>query len=271
MPPQSATQKSAIAQFVSITGTTDRTATKYLKATGYKLHEAVDTYFQSGNSTSSGQNKELQLNKLFDSLRNDAEDQNDALSADSSLRYLQTIGVDLEGASLFLALELVQAPSIGEITREGFVNGWKVTPADAKLESQKQHFKRLVDSLGNDRDLFRKAYRYAFVVGKEADQRALSLENALVYWELLFREPGQPWIGHALGVDWLDEWTGFLREKWTRSVSRDMWNQTFEFALKSMADEALDFWSEDGAWPGVIDDFVAWYRRKAASEMDVDA
>lgn len=39
--------------------------------------------------------------------------------------YLQSIGVDLEGASLFLAMELVQAPTIGEITREGFVKGWK--------------------------------------------------------------------------------------------------------------------------------------------------
>lgn len=48
-----------------------------------------------------------------------------------------------------------------------------------------------------------------------------------------------------------------------------MWNQTLEFAFKSIDDESLDFWSEDGAWPGVIDEFVAWYKRK--SEMEVDA
>lgn len=41
------------------------------------------------------------------------------------MAYLQAIDVDLEGTSLFLAMELVQAPTIGEITREGFIKGWK--------------------------------------------------------------------------------------------------------------------------------------------------
>lgn len=86
---------------------------------------------------------------------------------------------------------------------------------------------------------------------------------------MLFKKPGQAWVGGAAGVDWLAEWIAFLRGNWTRSVSRDMWNQTFEFAVKSREDESLGFWSEDGAWPGVVDEFVAWYRRK--SEMDVDA
>lgn len=35
------------------------------------------------------------------------------------------LGINLEDASLFVALELFQAPSIGEITRAGFVEGWK--------------------------------------------------------------------------------------------------------------------------------------------------
>ncbi|KAI1654549.1 DUF298-domain-containing protein [Daldinia decipiens] len=270
MPPLSSAQKAAVASFVSITGAPDKIASRYLKNTGYKLNEAIDAFFQ-GNASTSTTTKESQLTKLFDSLRNTEEDPKDALGADSSMAYLTSIGVDLEGASLFLAMELIQAPTIGEITRIGFVNGWKANAAaEAKIEGQKQYFKRLADSLSKDRDLFRKVYRYAFVVGREGDQRALSLDNAILYWELLFKKPGMLWIGETTGTDWLAEWIAFLRENWTRSVSRDMWNQTFEFALKSMADEALSFWSEDGAWPGVVDDFVAWYKRKS-SEMDVDA
>ncbi|KAI0156683.1 DUF298-domain-containing protein [Hypoxylon sp. FL1284] len=269
MPPLSSAQRSTTASFVNITGANDKTATRYLKNTGYKLNEAVDAYFQAtaGGSSST---RDSQLTKLFGSLRNDAEDQKDTLGADSSMTYLQGIGVDLEGASLFVAMELIQAPTIGEITREGFVKGWKAVPSvEPKVEAQKQHFKRLVDALSRERDLFRKVYRYAFVVGREGDQRALSLDNAILYWEMLFKKPGQEWQGYASGIDWLAEWIAFLRENWTRSVSRDMWNQTFEFAVKSKEDETLGFWSEDGAWPGVVDEFVAWYRRK--SEMDVDA
>jgi DCN1-like protein 1/2 len=47
------------------------------------------------------------------------------LGAESSMNYLQSVGIDLEDASVFIAVELLQAPSIGEITREGFVKGWK--------------------------------------------------------------------------------------------------------------------------------------------------
>jgi DCN1-like protein 1/2 len=114
-------------------------------------------------------------------------------------------------------------------------------------------------------------YRHTFVAGKEPNQKALSLENALVYWGLLFTAPGRPWITKS--QNWLDLWTAFLKEKWTRSVNRDMWNMTLEFATKTMADEALSFWSEDGAWPSVIDDFVAWCRERGvgkAETMDVD-
>jgi DCN1-like protein 1/2 len=140
---------------------------------------------------------------------------------------------------------------------------------EVKAEAQAAHIKFLAGQMGKDRDLFRKVYRYAFVAGKEGDQRALSLDMALLYWDTLFKEPGQSWVGSSRKIDWLDEWKLFLQENWKRSVNRDMWNQVLEFAFKSIEDESLGFWSEDGAWPGVIDDFVAWYKRK--SEMEVDA
>lgn len=44
------------------------------------------------------------------------------------MSYLSNhLGISLENAELFVALELLQAPSVGEITRKGFVDGWKVT------------------------------------------------------------------------------------------------------------------------------------------------
>ncbi|KAI0476634.1 Cullin binding-domain-containing protein [Xylaria cf. heliscus] len=273
MPPQTSAQKAAIANFVAITGASDRTASRYLKNSSYKLNEAVDAYFQTnggGSGTTAGAgNRDTQLNQLFDSLRNEQEDSKNSLGAGSAMSYLQSIGVGLEDASLFLAVELLQAPSIGEIPRTGFVNGWKDAGVEAKSEAQAAHLKYLAGLMTKERDLFRRVYRYAFVAGKESDQRALSLDMALLYWDTLFKKPGQSWIGSSTRINWLNEWKTFLEENWKRSVNRDMWNQTLEFAFKSIDDESLDFWSEDGAWPGVIDEFVAWYKRK--SEMEVDA
>lgn len=73
--------------------------------------------------------------------------------------------------------------------------------------------------------------------------------------------------------NWLELWKSFLNDKWTRSVNKDMWNMTLEFALKSLSDESLSFWNEDGAWPSVIDDFVDWCREQGIGKtdgMDVD-
>jgi hypothetical protein len=50
------------------------------------------------------------------------------MEVDSTMSYLgQKLRVSLENAELFVVLELVQAPSVGEITRAGFVEGWKAT------------------------------------------------------------------------------------------------------------------------------------------------
>lgn len=131
--------------------------------------------------------------------------------------------------------------------------------------------RKLKASLSTDVALFKKVYRYTFVAGRERDQKSLSLENALIYWSMLFTPPGMPW--KTSNYDWLDLWKTFLTENWARSVNKDMWNMTLEFARKTLADETLSFWTEDGAWPSVIDDFVEWCRAKGigkSESMDVD-
>ncbi len=76
-------------------------------------------------------------------------------------------------------------------------------------------------------------------------------------------------------TDWLKLWLEFLNAKWTKTVNKDMWNQTLEFFTKSREDETMSFWSEEGAWPSVIDDFVVWVREKrgggaVADNMETD-
>lgn len=37
----------------------------------------------------------------------------------------EKLGVNLENAEGFLAMYIVQAPAVGQISRQGFVEGWK--------------------------------------------------------------------------------------------------------------------------------------------------
>ncbi|GJN71739.1 defective in cullin neddylation protein 1 [Purpureocillium lilacinum] len=271
-PPSTAQQKVFIAQFVSLTGASERQATRYLKSTGFKINEAVDAFYAAGNEPKTSA-LETKLDGLFDSLRDDGNDEKNKLELESTMEYLSNkLKVSIENAELFIALELVQAPSVGEITRKGYVDGWKATGVGATHQEHAAHIRKLKSSLSTDTALFKKVYRYTFVAGRERDQKALSLENAMIYWSILFSPPGMSW--ETANHDWLELWKSFLNEKWTRSVNKDMWNMTLEFALKAMADETLSFWNEDGAWPSVIDDFVEWCRVKGITKsesMDVDA
>lgn len=48
------------------------------------------------------------------------------MELESTMDYLGSkLNVSLENAELFVVLEIVQAPSVGEITRQGYVEGWK--------------------------------------------------------------------------------------------------------------------------------------------------
>ncbi|KAL7809395.1 defective in cullin neddylation protein 1 [Trichoderma aethiopicum] len=270
--PSSAQQKALLAQFVNLTGVTERQATRYLKSTGYKLDEAVDAYFMNTANEGKGPSAlDTKLDALFDSLRDEENDEKDQLELESTMNYLgEKLNISLENAELFVVLELLQAPSVGEITREGYINGWKSSGVEASHQEHAKHVRNLVSNLSRDPALFKKVYRYAFVAGREKDQKALALDNALIYWSMLFSAPGLVWKGKH---DWLELWKTFLGEKWTRSVNRDMWNMILEFALKSINDESLSFWSEDGAWPSVIDDFVQWCRQRGIGKsetMEVD-
>lgn len=41
------------------------------------------------------------------------------------MKYFHDTDVDVEGLESLAAFEVVQAPTMGEMSREGFVNGWQ--------------------------------------------------------------------------------------------------------------------------------------------------
>jgi DCN1-like protein 1/2 len=182
----------------------------------------------------------------------------------------------------FILCEVLQTENLGNISRKEFVEGWKKQtdshgqPVDPKMEAHKKFIRNRIQEVSKNPDLFKKIYRQTFVSGKDAMHKALDKEAAIAYWDELFSPALRPW--KTAKVDWLDAWKRYLGDNWSRSVNKDMWNQTLEFAIRTMDDDTLGFWSEDQAWPGVIDDFVVWCReqgvvappKKSADGMEVD-
>ena len=51
-------------------------------------------------------------------------DPQDTMGVNGSMRFLKAIGVDLAEPTVLAVAEILNAPSMGEFTREGFVTGW---------------------------------------------------------------------------------------------------------------------------------------------------
>ncbi len=134
------------------------------------------------------------------------------------------------------------------------------------IPKQKTYVAGQIKQLSTDMVLFKKVYKHVFVCAKEKGQKALPLDNAIVYWTLLFSFPGMEWA--TATTNWIKLWVEFLNTKWTKSVNKDMWNQTAHFFEKTMEDDTLSFWSEDGAWPGVIDQFVEYVKKERGDTAD---
>lgn len=109
-------------------------------------------------------------------------------------------------------------------------------------------------------DPFKKVYKATFLLARTPGQKSLPLDTAVEYWRLLLQSPSRHWTTPS--TPWLDWWISFLEERWRKSVSKDMWDQTGIFVLKSLEDEGMGWWSEDGAWPGVLDEFVGYVRER---------
>lgn len=221
--------------------------------------------------------------------------------------YLQSIGVNLEDIGMLVVSELVGSPSMGEMTREGFVEGWLSTgyvnspfptpvvftcfnprcppilpsrhhpergprltlhprfrhhSADS-TDRQKRHVASLLRTLPSDPAHFARVYKHTFAIARPPSARTLPLDMAVEYWKVLFASPSSPtqWTARAGGgVPWLEHWTAFLTTRWNKAVNRDVWDQTLKFAQRCVADPSLAWWSEESAWPGVVDEFVEWLR-----------
>lgn len=110
----------------------------------------------------------------------------------------------------------------------------------------------------DSQSLLKAVYKHTFLLARAPGQKAVALEMAIEYWRLLLSEPSLSWSTPS--TPWLEWWIEFLESRWKKSVNKDMWEQTLAFAQRTLEDASLSWWSEESAWPGVIDEFVEYVK-----------
>jgi DCN1-like protein 1/2 len=164
--------------------------------------------------------------------------------------------------------DLLQCPSIGEFDREPFIYGWRsVSNGDKTYDStsrQAQYIDVIRRRLSTDAAYFKQVYRNAFKIAKPDGQRSVPIDTAIELWKMFFQggKGGTEW--NTVSTKWLDLWCDFYQEHGKRPVNKDLWNMVGELVSKTReADgESFDWWTEDGAWPMAIDEFVISMKKR---------
>lgn len=212
------------------------------------------------NNPAGGRVNPLQdtLNKLFDQYRDvGTSDSPDEIGMDGTFKLCEDLQVSLEDVGALVLFEIVQSPSLGIIVRENWIDGWSDVGADSAAKMRNVVLQRR-SALPTDQELFKNVYNHTFTLNLAERQKALMPDMAVAMWELLFKAPGLEW--KTTNAAWLEWWIEYNQEKVKKAVNKDLWKQTLNFALQTLKDESLSFWSEESSWPSVVDEFVEWVK-----------
>lgn len=252
---------------------------------------------KNASTTATPSSTTTALNKLFDKYLDSSSSTSttrDTLQIDSTQRYLSDLSIPLDSPTLLTLSTLLTSTTLGNIPRSGFLALWThhscptiksqsslIAKLTANITSLKcsevfpssllATFPGGVDGPAAHETLFRRVYKHTFTLALPADNsnaRAIPLDEACEYWRLLLgpSSPGFQWVGADHKTPWLEMWTEYLQGSWGKAVNRDLWGQTLLFAEKSAGDEGLGFWSEEAAWPGVVDEFVGVVKERRGRE-----
>jgi DCN1-like protein 1/2 len=206
------------------------------------------------------------MNKIFDRYRDSPRDEPDEINVEGTGNLLSEMAIGLDDIGALVFSELVQSPSLGKITREGFTDAGMEVNADSVPKLRNAVLQRR-SNLKTDRELFKNIYNHTFQLALQQGQKSLGPDEAVEFWRMLFSAAGFEW--RTPRTPWLDWWLEFQQTKYKKAINKDLWKQTLNFAEQTLKDESLGFWSEESSWPSVIDDFVEWVRlEKRAANGD---
>jgi len=246
-------QDSLAAEFVSITGTSSKEASSFLKKHSWRLDAAIDAYY-SGPSASGGATKsssdpatmERRIVELFNKYR---DRDTDEIAIDGTLKFCEDLDVNPEDVVLLAVAYELKSPGVGAFPKQGWVDGWKKLQCDS-IPKMKAQLAQLNSKLANDTDYLQAVYTFTFEFAKSEGQRSIPIDTAIAFWGLLLPagQRGQAFRHMDMITDastgdityqiskepgWKPEynslWFEYLNEKGGKGVSKDTWHMFFRF------------------------------------------
>lgn len=230
-------------------------AIECLKRHNWNLEVAVDNFFTNPPAAPAKAEKPVDksgVERLFDRYR-DLE-KSEAVIGEAGLeKFFQDLGVDASSDVITLALAWRGgAKALGEFSKEEFTALFTSLRADS-VERLKAKLPELRSELASPGS-FKEFYVWVFEYGKPRAAKSLELDMAIALWRLLLKDRFAA----------LELWVQYLEAHYKRSVSRDTWVLLYDFMR--LVKEDFSNYDAEGAWPVLIDEFVAWAKNERASK-----
>lgn len=256
-------QTDLVAQFIQLTAdsVTEKHATKLLRDNNWNLEVAMDVFYSTTpaySTTNNNNNNNQELSALFEKYASAGLDSPrsseslDLIGVDGVEMMCEDLEVDPTSDPVMLVLSMrLHCVDMCEISRDGWLKGWMEMKCHS-LQDMRNEIQKLRAAMYSDPQLFRQVYSYSFGLSLDENQKSLPAEVACALWKVLLSPTTTSTNDESFsfGYAHLDRWLEFVRGG--RAVSRDTWNLFLDFIQIP-----LEQYDPNGAWPVLIDDFVA--------------
>eukprot|EP00300_Choanocystis_sp_HF-7_P027890 c33178_g1_i1.p2 GENE.c33178_g1_i1~~c33178_g1_i1.p2 ORF type:complete len:252 (+),score=54.28 c33178_g1_i1:68-823(+) len=244
-------QTAAVAEFITVTACDlpEKKAIEILKSTGWDVDRATEYFFDHGGADAFAPKpaKRIDATALDAVFARFKDPAGDAMGMEGIQAYCEALRISpVEMQILFIAYS-IGAANMGEFTRAEFVNGWTKLGCDT-LEKMVAKIPTLVQKCTVKAE-FEKFYVWVFKFAK-GPSKTLKIEMALPLWGLVLQDR----------FTLLPQWLAFMESR-SHAISADSWTLLLQFADQTQGG-IPDSFDAEGAWPSLIDDFVAEVRRR---------
>lgn len=233
---------------------------------------AAATTASSSSSPNASQAESVQsrIGRVFDALRAEAWEGEDAASAPTADRFgpqgvghfIERLGLDPEtDVEALVVLFKCKAKSMYDLTRDEFVHGLMEVGV-ASVEDLKAMLPEVAEEVLGDAAEFKAFYKYVFQSARDGQARVIPKELAIGLWPIVLRT-GHSEEERSKHVDPFCAWLAANAQ--VKQINADQWNSFLEFNLRVKAD--LSNFAEEQSWcPVLFEDYVqAQIKAKAAS------
>ncbi|KAF8416677.1 Cullin binding-domain-containing protein [Terfezia claveryi] len=202
-------------------------------------------YFSSNNAAGSAPSPSAgvsisSIHKVFDKYR-ERNDPQDVINVNGTMAYIQGLGMDLEEPAVLALCEALKAPTMGEFSRNEFVEGWKnmgytSLPTNQShtfrmflnlhyshrcdtIEKMRAKIPELRNNISNDEATFKRVYLFTYTFARRQDRSRYPSTQQLSTGSCCWRGNGTH----------INLWIEFLEKEYKRSIAKDTWNMLYDF------------------------------------------